>query len=573
MKFARTLRILGTAIILSLLMAFMLVSPVQAARSIKLDPVSGSVGDKITITGSGFSASTGTDKYVDIYLTVNGNSTSYNIGSQVKTYERVKTGAWIDEDGDFKTTFNIPKVLDDGSSDKDVEVGTTYYVCVTREYTSPTSPAVLIGAYAGFTVTGGEISLSPKKGTVDTLVEITGSKFGSKKEITIKYDGSKIKIEDGDTKTDSNGKFQSFIYIPESTTGAHTLTVIIDSIEVEATFTVEPDIVLNKQSGEAGTEVTISGTGFDKRKEVEIWFNNNIGVATAITGSTGSFNTKFNVPTGPVAGIYNVDAEDGSNTARARFTVIVPPPSPSPPTPAPTPSPVQASLALSQDTGNIGTRLTLGGTGFQPSTTVTIRYDDEIVTTATAETSGIFVAAFQIPLSQYGEHTVTAGDGTNTCEVTFIVESISPATPSLLLPKTGDKAKSPISFDWSDVTDESLPVTYTLQIAAEKDFKTASVILEKTGLVKSEYTLTEKEELSLAGKKAPYYWRVKAIDAALNEGNWTGTSKLLHCHTFYLPQLGKIYASRNWGCGSLRRRLLAGQEDSLLLLGLCARIG
>lgn len=533
MKYTRTLRIFGIAIILSMMMAFMMLSPAQAARSIKLEPAIGNIGDTITVTGSGFSAST----YIDIYLTANGNSTSYEIGNQVKTYEKVKTRVRIEKDGDFETTLDIPKALNDGSSDKDVKVGTTYYVCATREYTSTASPSVRIGAYAKFTVTEGEISLSPGKGTVDTLVEITGSKFGSKKDIAIEYDESKIKIEDGDSKTDSNGKFESLVYIPESTAGTHTITVIINSSEVEATFTVEPEILLSTQSGHAGTEVTVSGTGFGKRKEVEIWFNDNIGVATAITGGTGSFTAKFNVPTGPGAGSYNVDAEDGNNVARAKFTGTVPP-SPTP-EPTPTPSPVQASLTLSQDTGSIGTSLTLAGTGFQPNATVTVRYDDEIVATATTETSGIFASALQIPLSQHGEHTITATDGTNNSKVTFIVESVAPATPSLLLPKTGDKAESPFSFDWSDVTDESLPVTYILQIAAEKDFKTASVILEKVELAKSEYTLTGKEELNLAGKKTPYYWRVKAIDAAFNEGQWAGAREFYIATPFAFPNWAK----------------------------------
>ncbi|MBU2536606.1 MAG: Ig-like domain-containing protein [Chloroflexi bacterium] len=534
MGFSRTLRIIGITIILSLLMAFALASSVQAARSIKLDTASGRVGDKITITGSGFSASTAsTDKYVDIYLTVNGNNTSYYIGNQVKTYEKVKAGVWIDQAGNIKTTFNIPSVLDDGSSDKKVEVGTTYYICATREYTSYTNPAVLIQAYAMFTVTSGEISLNPKKGPVDTLVKITGSKFITKKEITIKYDGNKIKIEDGDSKTDSNGKFASIICIPPSTAGIHTITASVDSSEVTAEFTVESDIVLSKQSGEAGTEVTASGTGFGRRKEVEIWFNDNIGVATATTSSTGSFTTKFNVPTGLGPGIKNVDAEDGSNTARTKFTVISPPPPTTIPPIAPTLP--HTSLSVSQSTGNIGTSLTLSGAGFKPNGTVTIKYDDKIIATATADASGIFTATFKVPPSKHGSHTITASDGTSAKEITFAVESVAPKTPPPLLPGMGVKVKSPISFDWKDVTDESSPVTYVLQIATDKDFKAGSILLEKTELAESEYILTEKEEPKLAGKRTPYYWRVRAIDAALNEGEWTSVSQFYVAVPFALP--------------------------------------
>ena len=85
-------------------------------------------------------------------------------------------------------------------------------------------------------------------------------------------------------------------------------------------------------------------------------------------------------------------------------------------------------------------------------------------------------------------------------------------------------------FDWGgnandptiEVTDDSLPITYTLQIAPDIGF--AVIALEKTGLTTSEYTVTTKEEKELlkpSTKQAPYFWHVKAIDAAANEREWS----------------------------------------------------
>jgi len=92
-----------------------------------------------------------------------------------------------------------------------------------------------------------------------------------------------------------------------------------------------------------------------------------------------------------------------------------------------------------------------------------------------------------------------------------------------------------MSFDWEDVTSESPPVTYILQIATDEDFTADSIILDKTELSESEYILTEMEELELASQETPYYWRIKAVNAALNEGEWTGVGEFYVTAPFDFP--------------------------------------
>jgi hypothetical protein len=296
---------------------------------------------------------------------------------------------------------------------------------------------------------------------------------------------------------------------------------------------VEPEIFLNPLSGEANTEVTVSGTGFGKRKEVVIYFNNT-GLAAATTNSLGSFNTTFIVPD-LEAGIYDVEAEDEDNNLDgAKFTLTAPAP-PSPPPPSPTPPPLATTVSVSTTSGPVGTDLVIGGAGFEANATVSIKYDGEEVTTAKADGSGIFVAAFKVPVSKHGDHKITVSDGTNTHELTFTVESTPPPVPVPLLPEMGVSVEPPITFDWKDVSDESIPVTYVFQIATSRDFSQASILLEKKGLTESEYTLTP-EELKLEGQEAPYYWRVRAIDAASNEGEWTGAGTFYIAAPFALPK-------------------------------------
>ncbi|GAH07327.1 unnamed protein product, partial [marine sediment metagenome] len=225
-----------------------------------------------------------------------------------------------------------PEVLDDGDDEEDV-TGGTYYVYV-GHYGYPD-----IRAVAEFTIIAGEMTIDPEEGPVATEVEITGSDFSSDEDITIEYDGVDVDIADGDDETDSDGEFASFILIPESTAGDHTITVTVASNEVEAEFTVESEIIVSPTSGEADTTLTVSGTGFGRREDVVVYFNS-AGMATVTTDSQGSFDATFSVPEFE-EGIYDIEAEDeDGNLDTAKFTVTVP----SSPTPTPAPSPTPARL-------------------------------------------------------------------------------------------------------------------------------------------------------------------------------------------------------------------------------------
>ncbi len=139
------------------------------------------------------------------------------------------------------------------------------------------------------------------------------------------------------------------------------------------------------------------------------------------------------------------------------------------------------------------------------------------VATATADANGNFSASFTVPSSVAGSHAITATDGTSTASSTFAMESQAPPVPVPRLPKVAGTVAAKAYFDWEEVTDPS-GVSYTLQVASDADFTT--IVLEKEGLLHSEYTLTEEEKLESTENKA-YYWRVKAVDGAFNEGEWS----------------------------------------------------
>jgi len=539
MKYTKVLRIFSIAIILSLLAITVPASPVQALGTLTLVPDEGKIGDEITVVGEGFNVSTDTtDKFAVIYFSSQEATLVDDIDTDTTTgdvtiYEKVRDGIWLDYDGEFEETFTVPDILNDGDTNADVTSGTYYVYFCYYGYDR-------IRAVAEFTVIGGEIEIDPESGPVGTEVEITGAEFGVEKDISIEYDGNEIDIADGDDETNEDGEFFSTIIVPESTAGDHTITVTVSGGEVEADFTVDPEIFLSPVSGEPGKKVDVSGTGFGRRKNVVVYLDGK-ALTTVTSDSSGSFETTFNVPADLGTDIYDVEVEDeDENMDSAKFTVTAPPPpftGPTPePSPSPAPTPSVTTVTINANNGPVGEQLVLGGAGFEAGGTVTIKYDGEEVNKVSADANGIFVAAFQVPASKSGARAIVVTDGTNTHELTFTVESTPPGVPAPLLPQMGVKVKSPVSFDWEDVKDASLPVVYTLQVATDKEFTDASLVVDKGRLDSSEYAFTESEELRLVDGKTSYYWRVKATDGASNESAWTGAG------VFYFtpPSLGGL---------------------------------
>lgn len=517
MKHSKIFRILAVAITLSLLVAVIPAAPALAAYDydIELDPDEEEIGENFYVEGDDWPPSEdvgeiGEDiEEVDIYFSSEEADTGDDIDDDVENYELLKSDVVVEEDGDFRQKVKVPDELTDGEDDEDVVRG-TYYVYVTMANSDR------IRAVAEFTVIAAGIELDTDEGPVDTEVEITGFDFADNEDITVEYDGVSI----GEDETSSRGKFELTIIIPESTAGEHTITVIDESDnEAEAVFTVEPEMTIAPESGRVGERATVNGTGFGDGEDITIKFDGD-EVATGSTDFDGSFTINFDVPTvGP--GTYTVEAEDDdNNSAKAGFHIT---------------TDISISPVTGQSSpGYVGDAVTISGTGFIPDHKITITYaSTPAVFTARSEDDGSFSYTFTVPKSEAGEHTITATDGTNSLEVTFWMESDAPAIPKPLLPEMEIKPERPIAFDWQDVTDPS-GVTYTLQVAKDKNFRDVVLEEERT---QSTYTMTETEDEALESTKkdAPYWWRVKATDGAGNESGWTGAGSFHVGFAFAMP--------------------------------------
>ncbi len=285
-----------------------------------------------------------------------------------------------------------------------------------------------------------------------------------------------------------------------------------DKIEAVAEFTVR-GIKLNPTSGIAGDLVEVTGVGFGEEVGVSLTFDGDdvfTSPASIETDEDGNFTASFSVPN-VVAAAYDVRVQDeDGNDVEAEFTVAV--------APGVSIKPVTTQAAP----GYVGMNITISGVGFKTNSSITVTDTTSglVLAVTTSSIDGTFQSIFEAD-GRAGEHTITASDGINTRQVSFIMESQAPPKPLLLWPDDDTETEVQVYFDWGNVSDDSLPVTYALQVASGGDFTPSSIMLEKTGLTESEYTVTQREKLEPAEEEAPYYWRVRAIDGASNDGEWS----------------------------------------------------
>ncbi|MBI2328317.1 MAG: IPT/TIG domain-containing protein [Chloroflexi bacterium] len=443
---------------------------VESRGKITLDPKEGAVGSEVKIKGEGF------DDREDIIAEYDGDPVT------------IKSGDRTDSSGNFTATILTPE-----------STAGSHTITVIGDDSG-------IEAAAAFT-TKPRITITPASGTAGDTISVNGTGFGNRADFSIFLANEEVVK---DKRTGSNGSFSETFTVPSKAAGSY-------DIEAEdkngnsntVKFTVAASAIsLSATDGHSGSEVSVNGSGFQPSQPVTVTFDND-PVATVATDASGKFSATFIVPLRPT-GSYVVEASNGSHTitATANFKIDT----------STTITPVTSAA----DPGYAATPVTINGIGFLPGGTVAVTYDGTQVTTVIVGANGDFSAAFTVPASRGGQHTIIATDGSNRQQFTFVMESIPPPTPAKQKPEMGIKAEAAAYFNWEDVTDRS-GVTYTLQVATDESFSAASMVLEQTGLTQSEYTITKEARLKSVSKETPYYWRIRAVDGAANESGWSGT--------------------------------------------------
>jgi hypothetical protein len=262
---------------------------------------------------------------------------------------------------------------------------------------------------------------------------------------------------------------------------------------------------------------------YASEKGIRILFDGQPVVTGIKADSHGDWEATFGVPSMP-AGNYTVTAA-GEFTPEQEVAGLS--------------FEIKPDMLLSPITGHVGTELTVTGHGFDAGRSVSIKYDGIEQAAAATDSQGNFQADFPVPPGQHGEHLITIGYSPgDVASATFTLESDPPDTPQLISPSDGGRVEpktdvGPV-FEWSAVSDES-GVSYSLQIAVSPDITAAGEfvdsLIQATALNGTSYTVTQG-----LLPEGTYYWIVRAVDGAQNQGAWTAPYALQLGSS--LPQVG-----------------------------------
>ena len=267
-------------------------------------------------------------------------------------------------------------------------------------------------------------------------------------------------------------------------------------------FKVLPGLELSPKSAPPGAKVTINGTGFPDEEEVALSFDGeDTGLAEVTTNNVGTFTAIFTIPDA-IAGKHEFKA-----SAEGMFG-----------TPDPTASlQVVPAITLAPKLPEIGSEATVSGRGFAASSLITVEYDDQaVVDSPQTDELGNFTETFTVPETSESEHEITVTDGAgNTVTLNLSLEGNPPPAPATVSPQAerfGWFGSQVVAFSWTAVDDPS-GITYTLEIGDNLTFFPLAPGMRKTELAQTS---------CLVGlEPGTYYWRVKAVDGAGNEGEWT----------------------------------------------------
>ncbi len=392
--------------------------PVSAAATIDLDKSLVEIGETVTLTGSGFPVSS--ELYV--FFARQQADVGDEIDEEVTVYSFVGSVVTFFDGRIISFPFDIPVRLDDGPVLEDEEdvFGGMYYVYVTYENSETIRAMTSIRVISNAVITG----FYPNQGTVGTEVEISGEDFLPGEAIIVEYEGEEIEIDSGDEEADNDGEFTLYIIIPDSQFGEHTVTIKGgDSLaELEETFNLEPLIIVNPDTSEAGTEITITGFGFDGRNGVEFSFGstqitNILWLLEALgrTNPDGTFIVQVTVPD-LIPGDYIILAEDEDNSdIYATDSFII------------------ESVATPTPTPTVTTTITMTTTQTTTTTSTTTQLTTQ-TTTVTSEPAPTTITStvIQVTTLTPSSTTITATTTVPTTITATVTEQVS-ATPTITI--------------------------------------------------------------------------------------------------------------------------------------------
>jgi hypothetical protein len=360
------------------------------AVSLSASPNQGPVGTSVTISGMGFSVSTGIASFVFDGVTV---STCAS-GSLL-------TGAT----GAFACTITVPSGTSGSSvvaTDAGGEVATTQ-----------------------FAVTVPSITVTPGQGTIGSTFDVSGSGFQGATSLTLtigsvtltpmsctagSFSGSTI-------TTTSGGAFGCTFLLATQPGGSITLVATQGTNQASTNFVINPSFSISTSTGGVGTVISFSGSGFAALASYAVEWNASTPLCTGTTSASGSLSCSSTVPTA-AAGPHTVSVVQGTTSAVSVFMVV-------------------PSISVSPASGAVGSTITVSGGGFDAGASYIVTWQSSAtVCSGSTNSNGGFTCTFTVPSTTVGTATIMVSEGSYTPSYSFTV-SAGPGNNS-----------GPTSFPW-----------------------------------------------------------------------------------------------------------------------------
>ena len=200
-------------------------------------------------------------------------------------------------------------------------------------------------------------------------VWVWGRGFNENDNVTIYINGENVKWP---VPTDENGSFENFFHIDNVPVGWRWVKAEdTHDNENSVQFRIWPWILLDNDNGVGGSDIGISGWGFNENASVTIYINGENIKWPVPTDENGSFDTTFHVPENAL-GRYIVRAVDNYGNENSKpFTAV--------------------GIRLTPNRGNVGDSIKIDGAGFTP-------YDDNITIWFSTSTVDIQITSLRKPI-------------------------------------------------------------------------------------------------------------------------------------------------------------------------------
>ena len=266
--------------------------------------------------------------------------------------------------------------------------------------------AAVVPAHAAVTA-----SLSSYSGAPQTSVTVSGTTTAPG-AVTVSFDSLQVWNA---TPSGSAAPYtwSVAITVPQVLGGSHYIKASQGTDAApDIAFTVIPKVILSRLSGSPGNTVTVTGYGFAASDTVTINFNGSSAGTGYADATSGTWSSSISVPS-LAAGSYNIDfvSSSGASIASQYFSLIS-----------------IAAISPSLRSGQVGSSVSLSGTGFLANESVSATFDGTPVgNQATASSTGAWTISFTVPSSPGGSHTISAyGTTTSASSITGITFTINP---------------------------------------------------------------------------------------------------------------------------------------------------